>query len=113
MDHINPKLIEYINSLNRYNDSDLEKLKLWGINNKIPIISQDVGLLLHILILMHKPKKVLEIGFGGGYSTLWMAKALTNNAIITSIELNTDRISAGKAFFSESNMLHKIKLIYR
>jgi predicted O-methyltransferase YrrM len=41
-----------------------------------------------------------------------MAKAIEDNAIITSLELNTDRIAAGKSFFAELNMQHKLKLIY-
>ena len=34
------------------------------------------GKFLHVLVQILKPKRVLEIGTLGGYSTMWMARAL-------------------------------------
>lgn len=50
-------------------------------------ISKHMGKLLSILTLLIKPKKVLEIGTLSGYSALWLAKNLPENATILSLEL--------------------------
>jgi hypothetical protein len=56
------------------------------------------GPLLYALICYLKPKKILEFGTGGGYSTLCMAKALTDSKIDGKIYTvdrvgNTEKIS--------------------
>jgi len=44
------------------------------------------GKFLHLLVLITKPRRVLEIGTLGGYSTIWMARALPRGGRIVSLE---------------------------
>lgn len=44
------------------------------------------GKFLHLLIQLTQAKRVLEIGTLGGYSTLWMAKALSKDGYLLSLE---------------------------
>jgi len=46
------------------------------------------GKFLHLLVLITKPRRVLEIGTLGGYSTIWMARALPRGGRIVSLEYN-------------------------
>jgi len=47
-------------------------------------VSAAQGKFLHLLVRMSGAKRVLEVGTLGGYSTIWMAKALpTDGSIIT------------------------------
>lgn len=39
----------------------------------------DYGNLFYALVKLHKPKKIVELGTKGGYSTFFMAKALKEN----------------------------------
>ncbi len=39
-------------------------------------VSPCMGKLLHLLTRMHRVRNILEIGTLGGYSTIWMARAL-------------------------------------
>lgn len=45
-----------------------------------------VGKMLYLLTKLQRPKKVLEIGTLGGYSTLWLAKALPKEGKIVTLE---------------------------
>ena len=42
-------------------------------------IGPDQGKLIELLIKIHKPKRVLEIGSYFGYSAVWLARALKSN----------------------------------
>ena len=53
----------------------LSELKAYGIEKNIPNVTEVVGHFLNIMILIHRPKTILEIGCANGYSTLWMAEA--------------------------------------
>lgn len=46
------------------------------------------GKLLHLLIRMSHAKRVLEIGTLGGYSAIWIAKALPQGGKLTTLELD-------------------------
>jgi caffeoyl-CoA O-methyltransferase len=51
-------------------------------------VSPTEGKLLHVLALLARAERVLEIGTLGGYSTIWMARALPPGGHITTIELD-------------------------
>ena len=53
----------------------LKKLRAHGIKNNIPNVTDAVALFLNMLIDIHKPGNILEIGCANGYSTIWMAEA--------------------------------------
>lgn len=111
MDIIHPDIQSYLNILNK-EDEELNKVKYSGTDEEIPIVDTEVGKLLYLLILTKQSKDILELGFGGGYSTLWMAKALANDGLITSLELNYQRIDRGKAIFKELNYKNKLNLLF-
>jgi predicted O-methyltransferase YrrM len=51
-------------------------------------VSAPQGKLLHLLAKMTGAKRVLEIGTLGGYSTIWLARALPSDGRLTSLELD-------------------------
>jgi predicted O-methyltransferase YrrM len=51
-------------------------------------VSPPQGKLLHLLVRIHRAKRVLELGTLGGYSTIWMARALPPGGEILSLELD-------------------------
>ena len=51
-------------------------------------MSPPQGKLLHILALSIGARRVLEIGTLGGYSTIWMARALPNDGELITIEID-------------------------
>ena len=51
-------------------------------------ITASQGQFLHVLGRLHRAKAILEIGTLGGYSTIWLARALEPGGCVTSLELN-------------------------
>lgn len=54
---------------------EIKKLKQYGIDNKIPNVSNTLGMFLNMLIKNKNMHNILEIGTANGVSTLWMAEA--------------------------------------
>ncbi|HTU79096.1 MAG TPA: O-methyltransferase [Solirubrobacteraceae bacterium] len=46
--------------------------------------------LLHLIARVHGARSVLELGTLGGYSTIWLARALPPDGSVTTLELNPD-----------------------
>lgn len=53
----------------------LGELRAYGLENDIPNVTDRVARFLNMMIRIHKPKQILEIGCANGYSTIWMAEA--------------------------------------
>jgi predicted O-methyltransferase YrrM len=46
--------------------------------------------LLHLLARIHSARTILELGTLGGYSTIWLARALPDDGRLVTLELNPD-----------------------
>ncbi|MGM5481485.1 MAG: O-methyltransferase [Nanobdellota archaeon] len=74
------------------------------INNKILLwqVPKDTAKLLYTLVKIHKPKRILELGTSGGYSTLWMSRAgIGYGGHINTIEFSDYRYSIAQKSFEE------------
>ena len=69
------------------------------------------GKFLEMLMHMIKPQRVLEIGTFTGYSALYMAKALDDNALLYTLENNEELEDFLNNTFAENVHGSKIKLI--
>lgn len=89
----------------------LVKLEKQALNQQIPIIHPEVAQFLHLLIRMHRPKTILEIGTAIGYSTICMARAAGPEAKIKTIEINEDHAYQAWLNFKEVALNDQIQSI--
>jgi len=80
----------YISNLLNTRDKALTKTEAAIEASGIPAISVSAnqGKFLHILAKLCHAKKILEIGTLGGYSTIWMARALPKDGQLVTLELD-------------------------
>ncbi len=75
------------------------------------IIPESTGQFLHDLILKNNFSSVLELGTSIGYSTIWIADALSQtNGHIHTTEHSLNKIPVAKNYFQESGFEHLITL---
>jgi predicted O-methyltransferase YrrM len=75
------------------------------------IIPETTGQFLHNLILKNKFSSVLELGTSIGYSTLWIADALSQTGgHVHTIEHSLNKIPVAKNYFQESGLSSFITL---
>jgi predicted O-methyltransferase YrrM len=66
------------------------------------------GKFLEFLCLMLKPQRVLEIGTFTGFATICMAKALPENSIIDTIEVDDELHDTIVTFLNKAGVSHKV-----
>ncbi|MEG8947601.1 O-methyltransferase [Rosettibacter firmus] len=103
--------LKYIESLRNENDPLIEEMEKFAEENKIPILDKIAADFLEQLILIQKPKRVLEIGTAIGYSTIRIAKNLKKKASIDTIEKSLDNIALATDYIRRSKLESKINLI--
>ncbi|WHQ73322.1 O-methyltransferase [Pantoea sp. Lij88] len=68
------------------------------------------GKMLSLFIQMSRAAHVLEIGTLGGYSTLWMAKALPPKGSVTTIEFNKHHAEVARQNISNAGLSERVSL---
>jgi predicted O-methyltransferase YrrM len=66
------------------------------------------GKFLHVLVQMTQAKRVLEIGLLGGYSTIWMARALPRGGHIVSLEFSPKHAEVARANLKRAGLLRRV-----
>ncbi len=69
------------------------------------------GLFLENLSRMISPRRILEIGTYTGYSTICLAKGLTEDGIMYTLDINEELESIFAKYFVRAELDHKIKFI--
>lgn len=76
----------------------LEEKKL---SSKYWNISWELGEELYGLVKQENPLNVLEVGTSNGFSSLWITRALSCGAQLTTVEINDERFEEAKEIFSQ------------
>lgn len=84
---------EYLQAMHKEEDELLESIKRYAFEKYVPIIKHEVKQLLEVLLTMHKPLQILEIGTAIGYSSILMSKYLVDDGKITTLERSDEMIS--------------------
>jgi len=69
------------------------------------------GSTLAMFVHMLRPERVLEIGTFTGYATLWMAEALPENGLITTIDVNEELEDMVRNYIARSGLASRIQYI--
>jgi predicted O-methyltransferase YrrM len=93
-------------------DSALEDALATAAAEKLPPIqvSSVQGKLLHLLARILGARKILEIGTLGGYSTIWMARALPEGGRLITLESDPKHADVARKNFARAGVENKIEL---
>jgi predicted O-methyltransferase YrrM len=74
-------------------------------------VSPEEGKLLYLLLLMVRAKRVLEIGSLGGYSGVWLARALPADGKLITIEKDPRHARIAREGFRAAGLEQRVELI--
>ncbi len=92
------------------NITELQKIKLKAIEDKVPIIMDDTLEVIADILKQMKPKRILEIGAAVGYSAICFSQYLADDGCIDTIERDEHRIEQAKQNFKKAEVNDKINL---
>lgn len=103
--------IEYLKKLRIESNSLILKMEEFAAKNNIPILDWNSAGLLEQLILIHKPKMVLEIGTAIAYSSIRIARKLKKSAFVDTIEKSKNNIKIAKENIERAGLTNSINII--
>jgi predicted O-methyltransferase YrrM len=73
-------------------------------------VSASQGKLLHLLARMHGARRILELGTLGGYSTIWLARALAAGGRLITLESEPSHAEVALANFARAALSGVVEL---
>lgn len=73
-------------------------------------VSRLQGKFLQVLVQILQPRRVLEIGLLGGYSTIWMARALPAGGRITSLEYEPRHAEIARRNLENAGLMERVDI---
>src|SRR5262245_9051654 len=103
-DHLNGLLVPPDASLNAALDesaaADLPEIQ----------VTPTQGRLLHILARMQRAKNILEIGTLGGYSTIWLARALAPGGRLVTLEVDPLHVEVARKNLAQAGLSDVVEI---
>lgn len=102
----------YINDLFIPRDAVLEGALAASAAAELPAInvSPAQGRLLHLLARSQGAQNVLEIGTLGGYSTIWLARALPAGGRMITLEFNPKHAEVARSNIARASLTHVVEV---
>lgn len=108
---VDERTTEYIRSLEPDYPPVLAAIEAEAVKDRVPIIRRETGTLLRSLILMKRPRRILEVGTATGFSAILMSEVMPEGCTITTIEKYEKRIPLAQTNFSRAGREDVIHLI--
>jgi predicted O-methyltransferase YrrM len=93
-------------------DPELDALVNASVAAALPSIqvSAAQGKLLYLLALAQGARRILEVGTLGGYSALWLARALPPDGRLVTLEINARHAEVARGNFAAAKVADQIEL---
>ena len=104
---------DYINRLFAQEDDVLQAAREEIKRENMPQIhvSPSEGKTLHLLAVQAKAKRILEIGTLGGYSAIWLARALPSDGKLISLEINAHHAAVARRNLERAALSGKVEVV--
>lgn len=106
------KVDRYIDDSVVHSDAILADALQASVEAGLPAISVSPcqGKFLQLLAQMHGARRILEIGTLGGYSTIWLARALPAGGRLITLELNPQHAAVARANLARAQVLDLVEI---
>src|SRR5436190_11376347 len=102
---------DYISALFAPEDQLLASLREEADRTGLPpiAVSADEGRLLQVLLTSIRARRVLEVGTLGGYSAIWMARALPDDGELISIEIEPKHAEFARRYLERAGLTERVE----
>jgi predicted O-methyltransferase YrrM len=110
---LDERLLRYIRELYAPEDEVVASIRVRSERAGLPdvLISPDQAQIIAVLLRAIAARRVLEIGTLGGYSGVWIARALGPDGRLTTVEADPDRAAFARESFEQAGVSGRVTVI--
>jgi predicted O-methyltransferase YrrM len=107
------RLERYVLELFATEDASLARIRARHTDANLPAIhiSPDEGKLLHVFLHAVGARRVLELGALGGYSGVWMARALPPDGELITVEMDPRHAQIAREAYRDAGVGDRVRVI--
>lgn len=108
----NDALADYISSTFAEEDDILARIRRQIPERGLPeiMLSSEEAAFLHFLAVAIGASRIIEVGTLGGYSGVWLARALPGDGSLTTIDINPEHADVAREHFELAGLGDKVDL---
>lgn len=106
-----PAQQKYLAGFVKSDDDLLLEMEHLAAAKNIPILVAQSAAFIEQLVLIHKPKRVLEIGTAIAYTSIRIARQLKKKRVIDTIEKSDDNIFLAEGFIEKAGLKDRIRIL--
>lgn len=108
--NITPSILdEYMLKLTPARDAVLQEMETYGREHEFPLIGPLCGRFLQQMAIVSGAKRIIELGSGFGYSTLWFAAGIPDDGKIICTDGDPENKKRALKYFERVGILDKIE----
>ena len=108
---LDERMVTYINSLDMGNTPLLNEIEKEAKADLVPVIRREMQSFLKVLLAIHRPLRVLEVGTAVGFSALLFCEYGPENMQVTTIEKYEKRIPIARENFRRAGRENQVTLL--
>ena len=101
---------EYLENLQPPNSGLLGEMESYAAEHRVPIADREVALFLEITARAIKAQRALECGMAIGYSVIHLARGMTNDGLVITIDPSEEMIKAAEGYFSRAGLRERVQI---
>jgi caffeoyl-CoA O-methyltransferase len=101
---------DYLEQIRHSPDPVLAEMEAHAAHERIPIVVPQTGALLHVLARACGARRVIEVGTAIGVSTLYLARALPEDGVVVSFEIDPERHAAARRYLERAGVPDRTEL---
>src|SRR6202163_5060526 len=101
---------EYLDKLLPASDDLLAEMEAYAAEHRVPIADREVARFLEITARAIKARRALECGMAVGYSVIHLARGMTADGLVITIDPSDDMIRAAEGYLSRAGLRERARI---
>jgi predicted O-methyltransferase YrrM len=101
---------EYLEALQPANTGLLAEMEAYAAEHRVPIADREVGLFLEITARAIKARRALECGMAIGYSVIHLARGMTEDGLVFTIDPSEEMIKAAEGYLTRAGLRERAQI---
>ncbi|MDX6499278.1 MAG: hypothetical protein QOG23_2538 [Blastocatellia bacterium] len=101
---------EYLDKLLPPSDDLLSEMEVYAAEHHVPIADREVAVFLEITARAIKARRALECGMAIGYSVIHLARGMSDDGVVISIDPSEDMIRAAEGYLTRAGLRERARI---
>jgi caffeoyl-CoA O-methyltransferase len=101
---------EYLENLHPSNTDLIAEMEAYAAEHRVPIADREVALFLEITARAIMARRALECGMAIGYSVIHLARGMTEDGLVITIDPSDEMIRAAEGYLSRAGLRERARI---